>query len=108
MTNQELKISATYIKKLASFPDAEDRISLYLDSLFATQAQKDTFNEPENSKSKAVSSLLHFTYILGHTDASFTLDTYTHVTSDMQKNASAVVNNMMQQFLIGGNTNDKK
>ncbi|MBO5027712.1 MAG: hypothetical protein J6C79_04225 [Clostridia bacterium] len=62
MTNQELKISATYIKKLASFPDAEDRISLYLDSLFATQPQKDTFNEPENSKSKAVSSLLHFTY----------------------------------------------
>ena len=62
MTNQELKISATYIKKLASFPDAEDRISLYLDSLFATQPQKDTFNETENSKSKAVSSLLHFTY----------------------------------------------
>ena len=62
MTNQELKISATYIKKLASFPDAEDRISLYLDSLFANQkTQKDTFNEPENSKSKAVSSLLHFT-----------------------------------------------
>ena len=46
--------------------------------------------------------------ILGHRHASFTLDTYTHVTSDMQKNASAVVNNMMQQFLIGGNTNDKK
>ena len=62
MNHQELKISATYIKKLASFPDAEDRISLYLDSLFATQPQKDTFNEPENSKSKAVSSLLHFTY----------------------------------------------
>ena len=62
MTNQEIKLSATYIKKLASFPDAEDRISLYLDSLFATQPQKDTFNEPENSKSKAVSSLLHFTY----------------------------------------------
>ena len=61
MTNQELKISATYIKKLASFPDAEDRISLYLDSLFATQPQKDTFNEPENSNSTAVSSLLHFT-----------------------------------------------
>ena len=63
MTNQELKISATYIKKLASYPDAEDRIALYLDSLFANpQPQKDTFNEPENSKSKAVSSLLHFTY----------------------------------------------
>ena len=63
MTNQELKISASYIKKLASFSDAEDRISLYLDSLFAnSQPQKDTFNEPENSKSKAVSSLLKFTY----------------------------------------------
>ena len=62
MTNQELKISASYIKKLASFPDAEDRISLYLDSLFVTQPQKDIFNELENSKNKAVSSLLHFTY----------------------------------------------
>ncbi len=38
--------------------------------------------------------------ILGHTDASFTLDTYTHVTGDMQKSASAVVNNMMQKFLL--------
>ena len=38
--------------------------------------------------------------ILGHTDASFTLDTYTHVTGDMQRNASSVVNNMMQKFLI--------
>ena len=44
--------------------------------------------------------------ILGHTDASFTLDTYTHVTSDMQKNASAVVNNMMQQFLITEKANE--
>ena len=37
--------------------------------------------------------------LLGHTDASFTLDTYTHVTSDMQKNASAVVGRMMQNFI---------
>ena len=29
--------------------------------------------------------------ILGHTNASFTLDTYTHVTTDMQKNAAVVV-----------------
>ncbi len=43
--------------------------------------------------------------ILGHTDASFTLDTYTHVTGDMQRNASAVVNSMMQQFLITEETN---
>lgn len=29
--------------------------------------------------------------ILGHTNASFTLDTYTHVTGDMQKRAAEVV-----------------
>ena len=39
--------------------------------------------------------------ILGHTNASFTLDTYTHVTSDMQKKASAVVGNMMKNMKIG-------
>jgi len=60
MTNQELKISATYIKKLASFPDAKDRISLYLDSLFATQPQKDTFDVQENKKTM-ISSVLQFT-----------------------------------------------
>ena len=38
--------------------------------------------------------------ILGHTNASFTLDTYTHVTSDMQKSASTVVGNMMQKIMI--------
>ena len=38
--------------------------------------------------------------ILGHTNASFTLDTYTHVTTDMQKNASLVVGKMMQNFMI--------
>ena len=39
--------------------------------------------------------------ILGHTDASFTLDTYTHVTGDMQRNAASVVSNMMKNFMIG-------
>ena len=39
--------------------------------------------------------------ILGHTNASFTLDTYTHVTSDMQKKASVVVGNMMKTMKIG-------
>ena len=38
--------------------------------------------------------------ILGHTNASFTLDTYTHVTADMQKNASDVVSNMMKNIMI--------
>ncbi len=31
--------------------------------------------------------------ILGHTKASFTLDTYTHVTTDMQRQASSIVEN---------------
>jgi integrase len=38
--------------------------------------------------------------ILGHTNASFTLDTYTHVTSDMQKNASVVIGNIMKNIMI--------
>jgi integrase len=33
--------------------------------------------------------------ILGHTDASFTLDTYTHVTTDMQERAAGVIGNFL-------------
>lgn len=36
--------------------------------------------------------------ILGHTNASFTLDTYTHVTSDMQKSASGIVGGFMEDL----------
>lgn len=36
--------------------------------------------------------------ILGHTNASFTLDTYTHVTSDMQKTASNIVGGFMENL----------
>lgn len=62
MTEQQIKSSVNYIKKLATFPDASERIELYLDSLFATQPpQKDAFNEQKSSNSSAVSSLLHFT-----------------------------------------------
>ena len=39
--------------------------------------------------------------ILGHTNASFTLDTYTHVTTDMQKNAAVVVGDFIDE-LFGG------
>ena len=37
--------------------------------------------------------------ILGHTNASFTLDTYTHVTMDMQKKASGVVENFLMDIM---------
>lgn len=36
--------------------------------------------------------------ILGHTNASFTLDTYTHVTLDMQKTASGIVGGFMEDI----------
>ena len=36
--------------------------------------------------------------ILGHTKASFTLDTYTHVTGDMQKQASVIVGAFMENI----------
>ena len=37
--------------------------------------------------------------ILGHTDASFTLDTYTHVTNDMQQSAARIVGSFMEEVL---------
>ena len=37
--------------------------------------------------------------ILGHTNASFTLDTYTHVTTDMQRAASDVVGGFLKNLL---------
>ena len=37
--------------------------------------------------------------IVGHTKASFTLDTYAHVTSDMQKSAANIVTNYITDIL---------
>ena len=37
--------------------------------------------------------------ILGHTNASFTLDTYTHVTPDMQQEASHIVGDFLEDLL---------
>ena len=36
--------------------------------------------------------------ILGHTNASFTLDTYTHVTDDMKETASGIVGGFMEEI----------
>ena len=38
--------------------------------------------------------------ILGHTNASFTLDTYTHVTTDMQKHACEIVGSFIDEFMV--------
>ena len=40
--------------------------------------------------------------ILGHTNASFTLDTYTHVTGDMQRRASEIVGGFLTEILPEG------
>jgi hypothetical protein len=61
MNENDLKISTNYIKKLASLPDADERISLYLDSLLACYPQqKDNFDVQEKSAKTAVSSVLQF------------------------------------------------
>ena len=36
--------------------------------------------------------------ILGHTNASFTLDTYTHVTGEMQRRAADIVGGFMEEI----------
>ena len=36
--------------------------------------------------------------ILGHTNASFTLDTYTHVTGEMQRRAADIVGEFMEEI----------
>lgn len=37
--------------------------------------------------------------IVGHTKANFTLDTYAHVTGDMQKNAANIITNYITDIL---------
>ena len=59
MTTAELKITSNYIQALASQPDANERISLFLNGLFASISQKDNFDTQEN-RQKSVSALLVF------------------------------------------------
>ena len=37
--------------------------------------------------------------ILGHTDASFTLDCYTHFTTDMQRDAATLIGGIAEDIL---------
>ena len=45
--------------------------------------------------------------ILGHTNASFTLGTSTHVTTDMQRNASAIVGSFMDEIMLEGDDTNR-
>ena len=38
--------------------------------------------------------------ILGHTKPSFTIDTYTHVTTDMHRKASEIVGGFMKDLMV--------
>ena len=58
MTQSELNITANYIQTLASQPDSHARISLFLDSLFASFPQKE--NPSAQKKRKSVSSNIYF------------------------------------------------
>ena len=62
MTNQSHALNLTdYIISLTQKPNAKENMALLIESLFANQPQKDTLNEPENSKSRSVSSIIKFT-----------------------------------------------
>lgn len=61
MNKNEINVTANYIAKLATFPDAQERISLYLNSLFACYPQQEgSFNVQKNKKT-AVSTVIQFT-----------------------------------------------
>ena len=47
--------------------------------------------EGKNMKQPLIKNYNELAGILGHTKASFTLDRYTHVTTDMQRQASGIV-----------------
>ena len=53
------------------------------------------------------SSHVSLSGILGHTNASFTLDTYTHVTTDMQRNASTIVGSFMDEIMLEGDDTNR-
>ena len=61
MNRNDINVTANYITKLASFPDAEARISLYLDSLFACYPQQKGSFDVQKNNSTAVSSVVQFT-----------------------------------------------
>ena len=60
MNQNEIKVTANYIKKLASFPDAEERIQLYLDSLFASHGERADSDIKKDTET-SVSTKLTFT-----------------------------------------------
>ena len=66
---------------------------------------KPVFGDGARGKAHAIASGVDaktLSGILGHTNASFTLDTYTHVTPDMQKAASVIVGGFMEDLLGKG------
>ena len=61
MNQNEINVTANYLKKLASLPDAENRIALYLDSLFACASQQKGSFDVQQNTAQSVSSKIIFT-----------------------------------------------
>ena len=59
-------------------------------------AEKEKTAEPETVAGVDAKTL---STILGHTDASFTLDCYTHVTTDMQREAATLIGGIAEDIL---------
>ena len=73
LTEQELKLSTKLIKNYASQPDADEKIELLLECLFACypQEQKDSLNVQENSSSSASTILIFKPKELNKMDKTF-------------------------------------
>ena len=73
MTEQELKLSTKLIKNYASQPDADEKIELLLESLFACypQEQKDSLSVQENSGSSASTIIIFKPKELGKMEKTF-------------------------------------
>ena len=83
------------------------RCSLLDDKRFKEGLTNVTFIRQENTRATKSNSLLAthaasngidpktLASLLGHTKASFTLDRYAHVTTDMQRQASGIVGNFI-------------
>lgn len=60
MTNNELKITATCIQALASQHDADQKIQMFLRSLFSSYKNQADFSVPDSGCSHAVSGFISF------------------------------------------------
>ena len=89
-----LELSQQMRESVCEHPQAEQMISNLARRLGEAKGTFATHALASGVDAKTLSG------ILGHTQASFTLDTYTHVTGDMQKRASEIVGGFMENIMV--------